>query len=300
MALTYQERWESQSGSIGRNPGGDLSWIVSGDPVADNADVGTVIETYIFTWLGEVYNEEYLDACDYEWIAPGTWLVKAKYGSPEDWRPDGEASFTFNTAGGNQHITVARSHVQTYNNSSGAITGPFDGLLNVDDDTRNVNGLDIPTAAFAFQITQYVLPTLVTDDYVQSLYTLTDCVNANSFSIDIDGVSMTFPAGEVQFQGATGAKRGYGDFEITMNFAANPNQSNLTVGSGSGAVTGVVKNGWDYLWVSYLKQKDTANKVLAPVINYVMVDRVFDYENFTGLVLGSSVPTEPFGGNPLA
>jgi len=47
----------------------------------------------------------------------------------------------------------------------------------------------------------------------------------------------------VLFLGATGSERGEGpddDWEITFRFAANPNQTGLSVGS----ISGISKKGW--------------------------------------------------------
>jgi len=56
-----------------------------------------------------------------------------------------------------------------------------------------------------------------------NLFILTGRVNQAAFK--------GFAAGEVLFLGASGSKRGDGDWEITFNYAASPNVTNLPVGS---------------------------------------------------------------------
>lgn len=51
-------------------------------------------------------------------------------------------------------------------------------------------------------------------------------------------------AGESLLLGVGGTRRGLGDWELAFQWAIRPNQSGLTIGG----VTGVSKNGWDYLW----------------------------------------------------
>jgi len=81
---------------------------------------------------------------------------------------------------------------------------------------------------------------------------------------------------ECLFLGAAGAKRGSGDWEITFRFAASPNVSNLTIG----AITGIDKKGWEYLWVRYADQVDDGAKALVkrPVAAYI--ERVYEYGDF--------------------
>ncbi|RMF94392.1 MAG: hypothetical protein D6741_12675, partial [Planctomycetota bacterium] len=115
----------------------------------------------------------------------------------------------------------------------------------------------------------YIDASLVTDAYKATLYNLTGTVNNATFR--------NFAAGEVLFMGASGSKRGPGDWEITFRFAASPNVTGLTIGE----ITGINKNGWDYLWVAYADDVDDAAKELIkkPIAAYV--ERVYRYTDFS-------------------
>jgi hypothetical protein len=89
----------------------------------------------------------------------------------------------------------------------------------------------------------------------------------------------------VLFLGASGSKRGSGDeadWEITYRFAASPNVTGLSVGP----INGINKKGWEYLWVRYADQEDTAAKALVkrPIAAYV--ERVYESGSFAALQLG--------------
>jgi hypothetical protein len=86
-------------------------------------------------------------------------------------------------------------------------------------------------------------------------------------------------AGEVLFLGATGAKRGRGDWEITFRFAASPNATGIAIGD----ITGIAKNGWDYLWVLYEEQEDSTAKALVKYPKAVYVEEVYPEGDFDAL-----------------
>ena len=83
------------------------------------------------------------------------------------------------------------------------------------------------------------------------------------------------------FLGASGTKRGQDDWELTFRFAASPNVANLQLGN----ITGIQKEGWQYLWVRYADDEDTTAKTLIkrPVSAYV--EQVYPYGDFSLLGL---------------
>jgi len=103
----------------------------------------------------------------------------------------------------------------------------------------------------------------VTPAYKATLFALTGRVN--------DGTFKGFAAGECLFLGATGSKRGSGDWEITYRFAASPNATNLTLGD----ITGINKKGFEYLWVRYEDVEDTTAKALVKRATAVYVEKVY-------------------------
>jgi hypothetical protein len=126
-----------------------------------------------------------------------------------------------------------------------------------------VEGVDITVPVYQFSETHYLPDSLVTPTYKATLFALTGRVN--------DGTFKGFAAGECLFLGATGSKRGSGDWEITYRFAASPNATNLTLGD----IAGINKKGFEYLWVRYEDVEDTAAKALVKRPTAVYVEKVY-------------------------
>ena len=74
------------------------------------------------------------------------------------------------------------------------------------------------------------------------------------------------------------------DFSAQWN-NSSANGNLLTIGS----LTGIEKNGWDYLWVIYTPQTDGTAQVLVPVPKNVFVERVYDYGDFSVLNIGTDL-----------
>ena len=154
----------------------------------------------------------------------GTWKVEVQYVEfpPLSWPSTGESSFSFDTGGGTQHVTQSRS---TISRTAASGTAPdFKGAINVSKDS--VNGVDITVPVYNFAETHYIDDNDVTQVYKVTLFNLTGKMNSGAFR--------GFAAGEVLFLGASGARRGFGDWEITFRFAGSPNVSNLTIGDITG------------------------------------------------------------------
>ncbi|WP_428937762.1 hypothetical protein [Fontivita pretiosa] len=189
----------------------------------------------------------------------------------------GDASFSFDTTGGTQHVTQSRQTVQKYA-PAGQIAPDFGGAIGVTHDS--VEGVDITVPVFSFSVTRYIAAASMTPAYIATLYALTGKVNNAAWTVNADGVNLTFAAGEALFQGVSGSKRkSENDWELNFRFAASPNTTNLTVGS----ITGIAKKGWEYLWVRYADAEDTAAKAIVkkPIAAYI--EKVYDEGNFAGL-----------------
>ena len=126
---------------------------------------------------------------------------------------------------------------------------------------------------YRFSETHLIADSRVTNEYKGKLFRLTGKTN--------NGAWGGFAEGEVLFLGASGSKRGRGDWEITFSFAASPNATGLTVGD----ISDIDKKGWEYLWVEYAESVDeSANPkrlVKRPVA--VHVERVYEAGDFADL-----------------
>lgn len=284
MGFAITEKWESGEGEVGQNPNDELLYIVTGTPDADpdlDGDNPIAVTNWALGQVDPAYNGNPMVGLRRTRIAPYKFLITARYGNP-NYKQTGEKSFSFNTAGAQQHMSAALKHIQTYTLSGSGSTvttsTPMDGFLNVGED-NSIGGLDADLGIFGFQITSYIPPASMTESYVSLLFKLTDTVNATNFTVNADGVNLSFNEGECRFTGATGSKRSTGDWELTQNFSALPNASSLSIQD----FKGIDKRGWEYICV---RPKTTAtSEFIAPTIDFVFVDQLYGEENWTGLVL---------------
>jgi hypothetical protein len=260
---TIRERYDSREATEGaESPSVDLIYIVEG--TEDDAAVRTLVEATIPGFYAGLTFQTY--HINHE--GGGVWEVTVRYGKKEP-KETGESSFSFDTGGVTAHITQSLSTVNKYAPSG---TAPdCQGAIGVTGDS--VEGTDVTVPVYNFTETHYLPDAAVTGAYKLALFQLTGRVN--------NGVFKGFAAGEVLFLGASGAKRGTEDWEITYRFAASPNVTGLAVGP----ITGIAKLGWDYLWVRYADAEDENVLVKQPIAAYV--ERVYELGNFAALGIGA-------------
>jgi len=128
---------------------------------------------------------------------------------------------------------------------------------------------------YTFSETHHLDDSSVTTAYKSTLFSLTGRVNDAPFK----GLA----AGEALFLGAAGSKRGDDPWEISFAFAGSPNVTDLSIG----AINGIAKKGWEYLWVRYQEAEDVTAKMLIrkPVAAYV--ERVYREGSFSALGIGT-------------
>ncbi len=135
------------------------------------------------------------------------------------------------------------------------------GAIGVTD--SGVEGVDIQVPAYHFTETHFMYDAQVTPAYKLSIFATTGCVNDDWFR--------GYAPGELLFLGASGAKRGSEQWELTFRFSALPNQSNIKVGN----ITGITKYGWDYLWVQYEDDVDEQATKLIKKPTSAYVEQVY-------------------------
>ena len=203
------------------------------------------------------------------------WKATVPYNAPGYVKPEppetGDSSLSFEIGGGTQHVTQALAHVADYaapaktaENFGGSICVSRQGEVPV------AEGVDIPATTMTICETHYIADADVTEGYVAALFYLAWHTNNAAWR--------GFAAGEVLFEGASGAKRGAGDWEVTFRFAVSPNKTAWTVGG----VTGITKAGWDFLWFDYKPKTGNKSYVLEPIAAHV--ERLYDSGNFADLV----------------
>ena len=267
MPVEVVEKFESRLVTTGSSPSVELRYVIRGtndDIEARNALVAFSPATYDPWGSGWFYLPR--ETVSVQPVGDLLWEGVVRYGP---FTPTDESTFAFDTGGGTQHITQSKQTVAKYP----AGTAPdFKGAIGVTNDS--VEGVDITVPVYHFSETHYLPDTTVTPAYRLTIFQLTGRVNA--------GVFKGFNVGEVLFLGASGARRGYGDWEITFRFAASPNVSNLTIGD----ITGIDKKGWEYLWVRYADSEDAAAKALVKKPLAVYIERVYDNGDMSLLGIG--------------
>jgi hypothetical protein len=262
--ISVTEKWDSRPTTLGDQPTVDLTYVV------DGTDDDVAAHVALLSAVPQTYGGLVIQTSHVERIAEFSWEGSVRYGTTQAPQA-GQSQFSFDTGGGTQHITQGIANVNRYA-PAGQTAPDFRGAIGVTAD--HVEGVDITVPVYHFSETHYFDDSAVTPAYKAALFSLTGSVNNAGFK--------GFASGEVLFLGASGSKRGQEPWEIGFKFAASPNASGLVVGD----ITGIAKNGWEYLWVRYSDQEDTVAKVLVkrPVAAYV--EQVYPYGNFAGLGIG--------------
>jgi len=265
VPVTVTEKWESRRSTEGDNASVELVYLIDGtndDLIAKSAlrDASPVL-----------YDGLIRQGYSIERVAETQWEGTARYGRRKREPETGEANLQFDTGGGTQHITQSLATVASYA-PAGKTAPDCKGAIGVTADS--VEGTDITVPQFQFSETHYLPAELVTWSYVVTVHGLTGRVNQAPFR--------GFAAGEVLFLGASGAKRGEEDWEITFRFAASPNMTGLAVGD----ITGISKKGWEYLWVRYQDEADAGSNTLVKRPMAAYVEQVYQYGDFSLLGIG--------------
>jgi hypothetical protein len=187
-------------------------------------------------------------------VGPTLWEATVHFGHPDRERskePEEtgeEGDFSFDTTGGSQHITCSPHGGWQAYPKPGEAAPDFQGAIGVSGppDNRQVEGVDVQVPSLKFTRTKYQSASLVTPAWVKQLSRVTGRKNAAPF--------WGFDAGEVLFRGATGSRRGRGDWAVNYHFDASQNIAGLQIGD----IQGIAKLGWDYLWV-YFEPVEDAN-----------------------------------------
>lgn len=270
MPITLREKIDSRASETGQNPSVTLLYLLEG--TSDDLSAKTLAWNSTPTMYDGLVRQSL--GIEPEWVdtnaLDGRWLVTVRYGSSIEDPPTGDSTFSFDTGGGTQHITQSLQTIAKYP----AGTSPdFKGAIGVTHD--NVEGVDITVPVYQFSETHYLADAVVTPAYRGTLFQITGKVNSGSFR----GLA----PGECLFLGASGSKRGQGDWEITFRFAGSPNVTGLTVGP----IGGINKKGWEYMWVRYADSEDDDAKVLVKKPVAVYIEKVYESASFTGLGIGS-------------
>jgi hypothetical protein len=260
--LSCEELFDSRDVQLGLNPTATLQFVIKGTPDHDAA-LAELNATFPSTVSG-------IPAQSYR-VAPVSndiWLGTVRYGTNA--QSTGQTLYQFDTGGGSQHITNSIATVARYA-PAGRTPANFQGAIGVS--KNDVAGVDIVVPVYNWNEVKFHANSDIDAAYRLALFTLTGRVNNAAWK--------GYAVGEVLFMGASGAKRGNENWEIMYRFAASPNLAGLTVG----AIAGIAKRGWEYMWVQYEAVEDAAAKMLIKVPASVHIEQVYHYGDFSTLKL---------------
>ena len=271
MTVSCVEKVDSREITRGDSPSARLQYIIRGTDDHDQAlsELALTAPETFEELARMTYNVEPIYVDETAGGSRGIWNGTAEYGQ-RTFTPTGESVYQFDTGGGSQHVTQSRTTVARYARP-GAVAGNFMGAIGVSAD--GVDGADITVPVYNFSEVHYKSRSFVDDSYKATLFELTGSVNSRKFRM--------FAAGEVLFLGASGTKRGSDDWELTYRFAASPNRSGIAIGD----IAGIVKGGWEYLWVQYADEEDANAQTLIKRPLSVHVEQVYAYKDFDRLRL---------------
>ena len=260
MPITIDEKFDSRAATESEDPTADLIYVVQG------TDDDVQVRSLVAATAPTSYNGLKRDNYSIETLGAGIWECKVHYVELSS-----DSQYTFDTGGGTQHVTQSLANLQS-RAAPGFLAPNFFGAIGVNGD--RVDGTDVTVPVFNFTETHYIDDTLIDGAYKLALFNLTGKVNDAGFK----GLAK----GEVLFLGASGSKRGFDDWELTFRFAASPNATNLSIGD----ITGINKEGWNYLWVRFIDDEDATAKTLIKRPMAAYVERVYDYGDFSSLGIG--------------
>lgn len=279
MAITVTEHAESRTIATGAYPSADLKYIIRGtssdtlaaeslrntapvlyDLYQDTPDAGIILLARKSVQVSPVHVDT---ECDDDCI----WEGLVEYGFTNI---PGESIYEFDTLGGTQHVLYSLETVASYKPSWWPFPVPnYKGAIGVTADS--VDGCDITVPVYNFAETHYLADVFVNDAYKFLLFAWTGCVNSEAWR--------SYAAGEVLFLGASGAKRGTGEWELTYRFAALPNVPSIQIGD----IAVGQKDGWDYLWVRFQDRLDEAANYMVKHPMSVHIERVYRRKPFSSL-----------------
>lgn len=147
-------------------------------------------------------------------------------------------------------------------------------------DGERVNGVTLPSRpGLEFTIERLKPIADVDNAYIDAVSDLLFTTNDATFE--------GFPPGEVLFLGLTGSRQGDGDWRLYYKFGRNPNETGVTIVASevSKNITGIDREGWQYLWVEYNAREDTTRKYLSVDPRFAYVAQVFEDGTFADLGL---------------
>lgn len=202
------------------------------------------------------------------------YMCEAAYGlwAPRTPPVAGESQFNFEIATQPVRIVVPLSAQTVYPRSGESAPADSDTwLIGQQADGSAPEGAEVQEPVANFSETHWITASSITQLYQRTVLGVIGRINQFTFR--------GWSAEEVLCTGVSGSQRGEEDWEVSFRFGVREHQTNLTVAG----ITGVNKNGWQFLWPRYELAKDSSEPILANKVKYIVVADVFRTANFSNL-----------------
>ena len=264
MPIKIQAGTVRGSASDGSHSQAYLAW-----PYADRASAEAAVLASVPAFIDgnpvtDVTGEEY-ETLEDSWRVAVTWSDEDPSADPST----SDSSYSFEA--GISSVNVKQSYGTTI---YGTGAPDFDSNVLYDPKEDRYLGSDVKIPTFGFAETHYQPDLLVDTTYINTIYGMVGKYNNTSFR--------GFDAGEVLFLGAAGAKRRADLWEITYRFEGSPNLASISIGD----ITGIAKLGWQYLWALYGEGSGSGPTFVAPPVEGVYVEDLYQSGNMALLAIG--------------
>lgn len=206
-----------------------------------------------------------------ERVADKVWHFTAEYKEREP--EPGEYTVSIDTSGG----TVMQTY--GYSESAYAATGLTAPAMNNAIDVQDGKPQGVQRVIPALKIT---IRAKIKTSYISSVIAYSKTIADLTGTVNNATMFGSFAAGELLFMGASGDVIAENP-SLQFVFAASKNVSGLTIGS----ITGIAKNGHDYIWFSFKKDKDGTTNLPTTAPRAAYVNRVYESADHTLLKIGA-------------
>ena len=273
MSATVEIIGQTADLTADNNAGISKDYVVTGVTSADSAVIAT--RDFLISVLGSPpsIGPLVLDqiSCTEDELnifrCTASWKTFARRARPAT----GESQFSFELGLEPTRVRHAVGGIQVYKKSGVKDWKPE--LLNDQGDGQIPEGVDIYEPTYEESKTVWGPTEALTDQYRNTIKRLVGCTNNAPF--------MGWATGEVLLKGVSGTRRGADDSELTFRWGVRHNQTDLEVEG----VTGIGKQGWQYLWPRTQMVRQT-NGPAASQVTHVCVATVFRSGNFADLNIG--------------
>lgn len=255
VAFSFSER-PGAARLTSNPPTFETEYVAAG--IFDRATVHATALSLIPTAVAVIEGILYRQDIELKEAGAGLYYIRAPYARNNS--NTGSIRFAFSTTGGSFHIKTSKESVARYPNNA----EDFKQLINVKKSGGkfDVEGTDIIIPALKLSYTIKHPMGMVNEDFARAIAGVTSCCNS--------GVFRGFQPGEVLFLGADGSQGTDSEAEVTCHFAAEKNLQGLIIGD----ITGIQKDGHDFLWVTWEDDTDNGKPIAKPKAVYI--ERVYE------------------------